>query len=216
MRINQALLASAAVVAAIAGTYQFAQSASGAATNDREGVSWHAQKAPLSGPVEGAWAHLVRNAEGISYELHATKLTPGHAYTLWQVVVNNPSACATQPCAASDIFGNPAANAQVSYAAGHIVGASGQGTFGGSQRVGPIPEGWLADRGLVDPVGAEVHLVVDDHGPALAEFLPGMIHTYRGGCSDSSPFPPIFPQTALADGDPGPNTCRLTQVAIFQ
>jgi hypothetical protein len=42
-----------------------------------------------------------------------------------------------------------------------------------------------------------------------------MIHTYRGGCADSSPFPPIFPATALADGESGPNICRLYQAATF-
>ena len=42
-----------------------------------------------------------------------------------------------------------------------------------------------------------------------------MLATYRGGCSDDSPFPGIFPQTALDDGLVGPNTCRLTMSAIF-
>jgi hypothetical protein len=42
-----------------------------------------------------------------------------------------------------------------------------------------------------------------------------MIHTYRGGCSDDSPFPSLFPAIAIADGDVGPNTCRLFQSAIF-
>ena len=204
------------MAAALVGSIATAAPAGAAATDSRVGVTWHAQMAPMSGPVEGAWAHLVRNANGISYSLHATNLTPGHAYTLWQVVVNNPSACDTQPCTARDIFGNADADGQVSYAAGHVVGGSGQATFAGSHRVGAIPEGWLDDRGLVDPIGGEVHLVLNDHGPALSDFMPSMIRTYRGGCSDSSPFPPIFPPKALADGEAGPNTCRLTLVAIFQ
>ena len=205
------------IAAALVGPIATAVPSAGAAANDeRVGVAWHAQMAPTSGPVAGARAHLVRNTNGISYSLHATNLTPGHAYTLWQVVVNDPAACDPQPCTAPDIFGNLEANAQVSYAAGHVAGASGRATFAGSQRVGAIPEGWLEDRGLIDPVGAEVHLVLNDHGPALSEFMPAMIHTYRGGCSDSSPFPPIFPPRALADGEAGPNTCRLTQVAIFR
>jgi hypothetical protein len=57
--------------------------------------------------------------------------------------------------------------------------------------------------------------VINDHGPMLPEFMPGMIQTYRGGCSDSSPFPGVFPATALADGEDGPNTCRLHQAAVF-
>lgn len=209
---TKALVAAVGLVAALATP---APAGGEAATTSTVAVSWHAQMAPLTGPVEGARAKLVRNANGISYALHATNLTPGNAYTLWQVVVNNPAACATRPCTATDVFGNPAADAQVSYAAGHVVGGRGQATFAGSQQVGAIPDGWLADRGLTDPYGAEVHLVVNGHGPALAEFLPDMIHTYRGGCADSSPYPAIFPPTALADGEPGPNTCLLTQVAIF-
>ena len=62
---------------------------------------------------------------------------------------------------------------------------------------------------------AEVHLVINDHGPMLADFMPGMVRTYRGGCSDASPFPPIFPDTAIVDGEVGPNICRLFQSAVL-
>ena len=68
-------------------------------------------------------------------------------------------------------------------------------------------------------MGVSVHLVINDHGPMLPEHMPGMIHTYRGGCSDPSPFTPIFavpPSTALADGEVGPNICRLYQAATFE
>lgn len=217
MKIKAVVIA-AGLVASVA----TAVSPAGAtAAHSTVGVSWHKQVNPNESTVDGAWARLVRNRNGISYSLHAAGLTPGHAYTLWQVVINNPSACADATdtpltCTPKDVFRNAAADAQVSYAAGHVVGESGRTTFTGSQRVGAIPEGWMADRGLVDPAGAEVHLVVNDHGPALPEFMPGMIRTYRGGCSDSSPFPPIFPPKALADGEVGRNTCRLTQVAIFR
>ncbi len=204
------------VVGVLCAIATVAPSRNAAASGPRVGVAWHGQMAPSSGMVDGASAHLVRTPNGISYELHATQLTSGHAYTLWQVVVNNPAACAQRPCTARDIFQNPNADAQVSYAAGHVVGSSGKASFAGSQREGAIPEGWIADRGLVDAMAAEVHLVLNDHGPALAEFMPGMIHTYRGGCSDSSPFPAIFPASALADGEVGPNTCRLTQVAVIR
>ncbi|MGH9153626.1 MAG: hypothetical protein ACRD03_14755 [Acidimicrobiales bacterium] len=207
--------AAAAAAVLVATLTSAVPSAGAAATDARVAVSWHPQMAPMSGPVEGASAHLVRTGNGISYSLHATNLVAGHSYTLWQVVVNNPAACDPRPCTAPDILGNPDADGQVSYAAGHVTGGRGQATLAGSQRVGAIPEGWLDDRGLVDPMGAEVHLVLNDHGPALAELMPEMIHTYRGGCSDSSPFPPIFPPKAIADGQVGPNTCRLTQVAVF-
>lgn len=60
-----------------------------------------------------------------------------------------------------------------------------------------------------------MHLILNDHGPKLPEFMPEMIQTYRAGCTDKS-LPPIFPETAIGDGTPGPNTCRLFQLAVFQ
>jgi hypothetical protein len=212
MRTIKALGCFAALAISVGTTVSHVDAAADTSTAP---VTWHAQKAPLSGLVEGASAHLVRTDNGISYQLHATNLTPGHAYTLWQVVVNNPSACSAHPCSAADILRNAATGGQVSYGAGHIVGASGRATFAGAQSVGPIPEGWVAGVGLGDTTGAEVHLVLNDHGPALAEFMPDMIHTYRGGCSGASPFPGVFPEVAIADGAVGPNICRLTQTAIF-
>lgn len=187
-----------------------------AAESQQVGVGWHAQQAPLgkTGAVAGASAQLVRNDNGIAYRLNTTGLEAGNAYTLWLVVVNNPSACMSTPCSAPEIINNAATDSQVRFAAGHVAGASGNGTFAGRVGEGPL-SGWLPGRTLEDSKGAEIHLVVNDHGPAIAEFMPGMISTYRGGCSNASPFPGVFPATALADGEPGPNICRLYQAAVF-
>lgn len=183
-------------------------------------VMWHAQAVALeddikAGPVEGASASLVVTSTGASVTVRTRELQPGHAYTLWAVVINNPEACNTSPCTGADILTNPDVDAQVTYGAGNVAGNSGQATFSTRVNAGPV-EGWLPDRSLDDPRAAEYHFVVNDHGPKLAEHLPDMIRTYRGGCSDDSPFPPIFPATALADGQPGPNRCLLYQVTIFQ
>jgi hypothetical protein len=179
-------------------------------------VNWHPQQAAFgrTGAVAGASATIVRNANGVSFRLSTTQLTPGNAYTMWLVVINNPGACANTPCTAGDIF-NPATHSQVRFAAGSVAGGAGRGTFAGHVSEGPLT-GWLPDRTFANSMGVDVHLVVNDHGPMLAEHMPGMIHTYRGGCADSSPFPPIFPETALADGAVGPNTCRLYQTATFE
>lgn len=179
-------------------------------------VNWHPQQAAFDrvGQVQGARANLVRNRNGLSFRITTNSLTPGNAYTLWLVVVNNPEACDPKPCTGPDIILDPATDSQVRYAAGSVAGRSGRGTFAGSVREGPL-SGWLPDRSLEDAMAAEVHLVINDHGPMLPAFMPGMIHTYRGGCSDESPFPGIFPATALADGEVGPNECRLYQSAVF-
>jgi len=192
-----------------------APSSSRAAVVQTAAVAWHAQQAGLGhgGLVAGASAQLVRTANGLSYHISTSGLTPGHAYTLWLVVVNNPAACTATPCTAPNIF-SPAARGQVRFAAGHVAGASGDGAFAGAVQEGAL-SGWVANRMLEDASKAEVHLVINDHGPMLPEFMPNMIHSYRGGCSDASPFPGVFPATALADGEVGPNICRLYQAAVF-
>ncbi len=206
----------AAMLGALAVTAAIDSPATAATDHSSATVAWHAQQAALgrTGPVDGASASLVRNPTGISFQISTNSLTPGNAYTLWLVVVDNPGACDSRPCTAPDIIGDPATDAQVRYAAGHIAGASGQGTFAGAVREGALT-GWLPDRTFDDASAAEIHLVINDHGPALAEHLPGMIRTYRGGCSDTSPFPAVFPPSAHADGQPGPNICRLYQAAVF-
>ncbi len=180
-------------------------------------VFWHAQSGNVMGtPVgDGAEAQLVRTANGISYSLQTSGLRPGHAYTVWVVVINNPAACAATPCSPVDILQTPATNATVTYGTGHVVGASGRAGFGGHLRTGPIAGGWLPGIALENPYGADIHLVLNDHGEVLPDYLPEMIQTYRAGCTDAS-LPPIFPASAKADGTPGPNTCRLWQAAVFE
>ena len=186
-----------------------------AARSERQSalMMWHGQTG-LSGPVgSGASAKLVRRSDGVSFHINTQHLRAGHAYTVWFVVLNNPDACLATPCSAVDILQRAETDAQVTYGAGHVVGGSGRAGFAGAFRSGPI-DGWLAGGGLHDPRGAEIQLVLNDHGPKLAKFMPGMISTYRAGCTDAS-LPGIFPPSAKADGQPGPNACQLYQVAVF-
>jgi hypothetical protein len=176
-------------------------------------VMWHPQTG-LSGSVAPeAQATLVRRPDGVSFGIRTELLRPNHAYTVWFVVINNPSACAATPCSGPDIVLNPATDSQVAYGAGHVSGGRGMAGFAGSFQAGAI-EGWLPDGGLWDPMTAEIQLVLNDHGTMLPAYLPEMTHTYRAGCTDAS-IPGIFPDSARADGTPGPNACQLYQVAVF-
>jgi hypothetical protein len=176
-------------------------------------VSWHPQSG--SGVVEGAYATLNTNKNGASYTFHASQLKPGNVYTLWFIVLNAPENCATSPCTHADLLGSTElVQSNVTYAGGHVAGASGQGTFAGHIAAGEMPDAWY-DNDFSDPLGAEIHLVLNDHGPKITDLLSNMLHSYRGGCTDAS-LPPPFPASAKADGIPGPNTCRLYQTAIFQ
>jgi hypothetical protein len=195
-----------------------ASAASPTADVKRVPVSWHAQAAAAgTGQVSGASARLIRTDNAISWTLNTSGLIPGHAYTVWLVVINNPGACTVRPCAPNpDVLVNTATTrSQIVYGGGHVAGGSGGASFGGSRQVGPIPNGWYGSTALENARTAEIHLVLNDHGPMIPQFMPGMIDTYRAGCTDAS-LPGIFPATAKADGAPGPNTCTLWQVALFQ
>jgi hypothetical protein len=141
--------------------------------------------------------------------------TARHVYTLWWVVINQPEACATSPCKSPDVLKSTAkTNSDVTNGDGIVVGGEGKGHFNGFLAVGDMPNSWF-DNGYRNPQGAEIHIVINDHGPLIPDMAENMLNSYRGGCTDAS-LPPPFPATAKADGKPGPNTCRLVQVAIFQ
>jgi hypothetical protein len=170
-------------------------------------------------PIAGAAATLTSNDNGVSFVLKTADLVAGNAYTVWWVKIDAPQNCATSPCGGGDVLGNvQGVLSNVAYGAGHVAGGTGNATFAGAFSTGLVPGGWF-DNEFTNPRGAEIHLVVMDHGPALPGLLSNQISTLRGGCTDKSVnTPPIagFPQVAKDDGIPGPNTCRLVQLAIFQ
>jgi hypothetical protein len=169
-------------------------------------------------PIPGASASVKSNENGVQFLLQTADLVPGHAYTVWWVKIDAPENCAAIPCSGADVLGNvEGVLSNVAYGAGHVVGGAGKGTFAGAFSTGPVPGGWY-DNEFTNPRGAEIHLVLMDHGPALPGLVSSQISTLRGGCTDESVnTPPIsgFPDVAKADGTPGPNTCRLVQLAIL-
>jgi hypothetical protein len=165
---------------------------------------------------DGAEATLVRERDAVRYRINTEGLEPGNAYTVWFVVVNDPTACDASPCAPPQIIGDPTVDGQVTFAKdGEIARRDGTARFGARIKAGPLLDGWLPVQGLDDPMGAEIHLVLNDHGPIIDDLKREMLSTYRAGCSDTSPFPPFFPPTALADGIPGPQHLLLWQSAVF-
>ena len=98
---------------------------------------------------------------------------------------------------------------------GVIVGESGEAHFAAYLPVGEVTDDPWFGNGFTNPTGAEIHLVINSHGPLIPERAGEMLNTYRAGCTDES-IPPAFPDTARADGEAGPNSCSLVQAAVFQ
>jgi len=137
---------------------------------------------------------LVRTDKRLTTKIRVTGLTPGHAITEWWVIFNEPENCLTPfGCGLYDTigedFGGNAENAMVSipYAVGGVVNANGTFTKVASQRLGPADGSantFLGDVdfGLINPLTAEVHIVIRDHGPLIPGQVSEQIRTFGGGC----------------------------------
>lgn len=164
--------------------------------------------------IDGAEAVLLTTREGVFVSISTRELIPGNAYTLWLVVINKPEACEHSPCRPPDLLaGSARTKSDIGYAGGLVANADGTGHFTAYQPLGELSQAWYGN-GLQNPQGAEIHLVINDHGPLLADMVSTMLGSYRGGCTDES-LPPPFPATAKANGIPGPNKCALFQVVVF-
>jgi hypothetical protein len=119
--------------------------------------------ATFAGAVTGT-STLTRTDSGIAFSLTTTGLEAGHAVTIWWMVFN------------------PDGPLSVQYAAGHVIDDAGVPEFGGSLRVGDTEGVINGGPGLLDAQGANVVLVVRDHGPADPGRVDEQIHTI-GACN---------------------------------
>lgn len=175
-------------------------------------VTTHPSQGPVT-VVEGATAKLTSNDAGITVMLNTVGLDVMHPHTMWVVIVNRPDLCLTSPCTGEDVLNRTdIVESNVVYGGGRVV-RSHTTPFMAHLPVGAVEGGWF-DNELTNPRGAEIHLVLQDHGPMIPGLTLEMTRTVRAGCTDAS-IPAIYPPVAFADGTPGPNTCRLMQVAIF-
>lgn len=138
---------------------------------------------PPGDPVAGAWSKLSREADGVHVQVH-TRVEPGHAHTLWWVVFNEPGECAGAICLEPDVF-NPATQASVLWATGAVSNAAGRLQFDAALGESELPGQVLVGSGLTDAEGAQVVVVVQDHG--LAQDDPALLHqqltTFQGACN---------------------------------
>lgn len=165
--------------------------------------------------VEGAVSRLAIHDDGIFVNVDTSGLTPNNVHTLWLVVINDPASCETADCATKDVLKrSEIVDSDVGYAGGLIVDENGEASFAWHQSEGALSGGWFG-AGLKASDAAEIHLVINDHGPVIEGRVDQMLSTYRDGCTDES-IPGPMPDSARAQGDAGPNACRLMQFSIFK
>ncbi len=156
-------------------------------------------------PVEGAEAILIRMEHGISMSLDTVGLPPGHTFTIWWVIFNSPDNCFDGLCGLDDVFlldangqfsldadGMPIGNTPAREAAvisslratGNISNDKGDAYFRAHLPIGDITDDVVFGPGLLDPMKAEVHLILRSHGPIIQELLTEQLFTVWGGCPD--------------------------------
>ncbi len=168
---------------------------------------------PSLEPAVGA-SILTRHANSVEMRIHTTGLEPGHAYTVWWVIFNNPDACSDDcdeddfpegvPAAkVGDEPADPEVQASVLWAAGGIAGSDGTADFHARLLVGEPPMPPEFGPGLTDPLNAEIHLPVRSHGLAVVGRVAEQLSTINGMCNFTKP-------------DPGSNKCLNVQVATHK
>jgi hypothetical protein len=152
---------------------------------------------PTTSDVHWTWdavtvvgrSSLVRTETGISASFHGEQLPAGQAVTMWLVIFNYPQFCASSPCGPADMA-NPDVKFDALYGGGHVIGGSGSANFGGQLPVGDASgslfnETGMPERavGLLNPLGAELLLMLHSHGPAgTGQVLKAQISSFLGGC----------------------------------
>ena len=135
--------------------------------------------------VEGASSTLVRTPDGLTFTVLTSGFEPNSALTLWLVVFNNPELCSPPGCSGDDApgrGGDPGVEASQLWAnTGTVVTADGKAKFGGQVKTGDT-SGVRVGPGLLNPQGAEVHMIIKSHGPILPEMLGEQLTTYDAGC----------------------------------
>ncbi len=167
------------------------------ADEDRSPVTWLRDPGHEQGElVPGAYSILDRDCDGISINIHTTTLRPADEYTVWWVVFNNPDQCANPfHCAGTDLS-NPAVQGSVLYASGRTANWRGVANFQADLQVGDVsgcqPEviGFPCNP-LLNPLEAEVHVVVRNHGPPIAGYVCEQTSSFAGGC-EGDPEPPFL------------------------
>ena len=148
---------------------------------------------PSEGLIEVGTSYLKRNGNGLTAKVVCDGLIPGHTYTLWWVIWNNPGECndgAGGPCGLPDFAKADLVQVELLYASGVVAGKSGKATFSAHLKEGDN-DGSVNDLfelpsygGLQEgnKMGAEVHMVIRSHGPGIPGEIGKQITTYLGGC----------------------------------
>lgn len=149
--------------------------------------------------VDTPWgtATIKRRSNGVQVQVRVEEDSPlheliaGNAITMWLGSFAHPDDCAPAPAGAPDTcsgsrgdLNDPAVGGARQFAGGKVLGN------GPINLAVDIREGDTSDQdrgapteGLQNPEGAEIHFVIQTHGPPLPGHVDEQISESRGGCN---------------------------------
>lgn len=115
---------------------------------------------------------LSRSASSVQVRGSIAGLDKKSVYSVWWIIFNNPAGCVGGGdgiCTGDDVYPGGPADAAALNASGFLTGTDGTGYFVGELETGAPPAGMPCCFGqLNDSVGAEIHIVIQTHGRAVA------------------------------------------------
>ena len=149
-------------------------------------------------PIPQSTSTLTRTMNGVVATLSTSGLEPDEVHTMWWVVFNNPEACtggtpdSELECLPPGDVGNADVNASVFGGSGQVSDLYGRVTFNAHAFVGEDNGLTLnTGPGIVDPMNAEIHLIVENHGPAESLQNAGLLEEAMQyqfvGCREGEP-----------------------------
>ena len=147
--------------------------------------------------LPNAFSKMIHTSDKIVSFIHSSHLKPNSTYTIWMMVFKNPQNCSQGVCDENDIFdgsGNLLVNADgtfgtqgvdvsVLWVDGKVSSKEGAANFFFEVHSENAPGEVLFGPGLTDPFGAEIQLVIRDHGPEIPGLLQEQLNSYAGGCN---------------------------------
>ena len=189
MTLRLSLLAAALIALIVIG-------ASAAAAANRGvpiSVTWLEDPAHEPGTaVPGSFATQQRGYYSITAQLHLTGLAPGHRYTLWWIIYNNPATC-VEGCDAADVSsalqtGENPAGIGVHYGGSFVAPANGK-LDAATRLLENAVTGCVSDlpykalcNPLIDAAIAEATILFLDNGPATDAPSPPVGEMFSFGC----------------------------------
>jgi hypothetical protein len=154
-------------------------------------------------------AFINREEGRLTIQGSSTVLPAGDAFTVWWILFNNPDNCSgrdspnpitSQLCGGDDFSEEQIIRAGTAFGfcSGFVVDdgggdGNGFGNFGCTRTVdqGDFEQNdptTIMEGGLTNPLGAEVHIILRTHGPALTgELEDEQLTLFNGGCQDGQP-----------------------------